>query len=56
MVMKQFTDSEIKEFLENVPLYVWREFANPMKRGTLWIKEIDVVCEKCKQLSVALPN
>ena len=48
--MKQFVDRDIKEFLENVPLYVWREFVNPMKRETLWIKEIDAVCEKCEQL------
>ena len=27
--MKQLTDSDIKEFLENAPLYVWREFGRP---------------------------
>ena len=49
--MKQLADSDIKEFLENVPLYVWREFSRPaVNRESLWIKEIDAFCENCQQL------
>ena len=47
--MKQLTDSDIKEFLENVPLYVWREFEKPANLISLWISEIDAFCEKCEQ-------
>ena len=48
--MKQLTDSDIKEFLENAPLYVWREFRTPtVNRGSLWIREIDALCETCRQ-------
>ena len=28
--MKELADSDIKEFLENSPLYVWREFRKPV--------------------------
>lgn len=49
--MKQLSDSDIKEFLENVPLYVWKEFRKPqINRVSLWINEIDAFCENCKQL------
>ncbi len=49
--MQQLTDSDIKEFLENAPLYVWREFVRPaVNRRSLWIKEIDAFCENCQQL------
>lgn len=48
--MQQLTDSDIKEFLENAPLYVWREFRKPVRnRESLWIREIDAFCEECKQ-------
>lgn len=47
--MKQLTDFNIKEFLENVPLYVWREFEKPANLGNLRISEIDAFCEKCDQ-------
>ena len=48
--MQQLTDSDIKEFLENVPLYVWREFRKPdINRLSLWIGEIDTFCETCGQ-------
>ncbi len=49
--MKPLTDPDIKEFLENAPLYVWREFRKPaLNRSSLWITEIDVFCETCDQL------
>ena len=49
--MQQLTDSDIKEFLENAPLYVWREFGRPSgNRRSLWIKEIDAFCETCGRL------
>ena len=47
--MKQLTGSDIKEFLENIPLYVWREFEKPANLISLWIREIDAFCEKCEQ-------
>ena len=48
--MKQLDDSDIKEFLENSPLYVWREFSRPsVNRRSLWIREIDAFCETCRQ-------
>ena len=47
--MKQLTDSDIKEFLENVPLYVWREFEKSANLRSLQISEIDAFCEECKQ-------
>ena len=48
--MKQLADSDIKEFLENAPLYVWREFRKPApNRESLWIREIDAFCETCGQ-------
>ncbi len=47
--MKQLTDSNIKEFLENDPLYVWQEFEKPANLIDLWICEIDAFCEKCEQ-------
>ena len=50
-VMRELADSDIKEFLENAPLYVWREFRKPaVYRRSLWIKEIDAFCENCRQL------
>jgi hypothetical protein len=49
--MKPLTDLDIKNFLEDAPLYVWREFKRPMaNRSSLWIKEIDAYCEKCETL------
>ena len=46
--MKPLTDPDIKEFLENAPLHVWREFRKPaLNRSSLWITEIDVFCETC---------
>lgn len=40
--LKQLDDSDIKEFLENAPLYVWREFSRlSVNRRSLWIREID---------------
>lgn len=49
--MKPLTDPNIKEFLENAPLYAWSEFKKPaVNRGSLWIKEIDAFCETCDQL------
>ncbi len=48
--MEKLTDSHIKEFLENAPLYSWREFKRPnANRSSLWIKEIDAYCNTCKQ-------
>ena len=47
--MKQLTDSDIKEFLENIPLYVWQEFEKPANLIDLRIREIDAFCEECKQ-------
>lgn len=48
--MESLTDSNIKEFLENMPLYSWKEFKSPIKdRSSLWIHEIDAYCETCKQ-------
>ena len=51
--MKQLTDSNIKEFLENGLLYVWQEFEKPANlidlQIHLQIHEIDAFCEKCKQ-------
>ena len=49
--MQQLTDSDIKEFLENAPLYVWKQFGKPaVNRESLWIREIDTFCETCGQL------
>ena len=48
--MQQLTDSDIKEFLENASLYVWREFRKPaVNRASPWIREIDASCETCGQ-------
>lgn len=47
--MKQLTDSNIKEFLENDPLYVRQEFEKPANLIDLRISEIDAFCEKCEQ-------
>lgn len=45
------TDPDIKQFLEEAPLYAWREFKKPhVNRSSLWIKEIDSECEVCEQL------
>jgi len=49
--LKRLTNLDIKEFLENAPLYSWREFDKPrINRGSLWIKEIDAFCKNCGQL------
>lgn len=48
--MEKLTDNHIKEFLENAPLYSWREFKNlSVNRSSLWINEIDTYCETCEQ-------
>lgn len=48
--MTPLTDSDIKRFLEEAPLYAWREFKKPFaNRSSLWIKEIDSDCEVCEQ-------
>lgn len=48
--MEKLTDKRIKEFLENAPLYSWREFKRPdANRSSLWINEIDAYCEICQQ-------
>lgn len=50
MLMKELTDSDIKTFLETVPLYSWREFKKPrVNRSSLWINEIDAYCDICEQ-------
>ncbi len=47
---KELTDADIKAFLEEAPLYSWREFLKPnIDRHSLWIKEIDAYCESCDQ-------
>jgi hypothetical protein len=49
--MPSLTDSDIKQFLEEAPLYTWYEFKKPAgNRSSLWIREIDAECEVCKQL------
>jgi hypothetical protein len=49
--MPSLTDSDIKQFLEEAPLYTWYEFKKPaVNRSSLWIREIDAECEVCKQL------
>lgn len=48
--MEKLMDNHIKDFLENSPLYTWREFKRPdVNRSSLWISEIDAYCEVCKQ-------
>lgn len=48
--MKPLTNSDIKTFLESMPLYTWREFAKPeVLRYSLCIDEIDDYCQTCKQ-------
>jgi hypothetical protein len=48
--MTPLTDADIKQFLEDAPLYEWREFKKPVaNRSSLWIKEIDATCEVCEQ-------
>ena len=48
--MEFLTDNNIKFFLENTPLYSWKEFKRPdIDRSSLWINEIDAYCEICKQ-------
>ena len=49
--MERLTDKHIKDFLEQVPLYTWKEFRKPqINRGSLWIKEVDAFCENCQQI------
>src|SRR6056297_1298036 len=46
--MKTLSDQIIKEFLENTPIYTWREYKKPsINRGSLWINAIDSYCERC---------
>lgn len=49
--LAELTDQHIKEFLEDSPLYIWREFKMPkLNRIGLWINQIDAFCETCKQI------
>lgn len=49
--LSELTDADIKEFLENAPLYSWRSFKKPrVNRGSLWIREIDAYCDVCDQM------
>ena len=49
-VMRQLADSDVKEFLEKVPLYVWKQFGKPnIHRRNHWIREIDAFCDTCGQ-------
>jgi hypothetical protein len=49
--MLPLTDLDIKQFLEEAPLYTWYEFKQPINnRSSLWIREIDAECEVCEQL------
>jgi hypothetical protein len=42
------SDLEIKKFLQEAPLYSWREFVLPeTERGSLAVTQIDVHCEIC---------
>lgn len=42
------SDLEIRKFLQEAPLYSWREFAMPeTERGSLSITQIDIHCEYC---------
>lgn len=42
------TDSEIRKFLENAPLYSWHKFVMPKpERTSLYINEIDGHCGNC---------
>lgn len=44
------SDSEIGKFLEDAPLYSWREFAIPkMTRTSLHINGIDAHCQNCNK-------
>lgn len=48
--MEILSDRNIKGFLENAPLYAWKEFAQPKNmRSSLLIREIDEFCETCNQ-------
>lgn len=48
--MEKLTNNHIKEFLENAPLYSWKEFERPdFYRTSLWINEIDAYCKTCGQ-------
>jgi hypothetical protein len=51
-ILKELTNQEIKEFLEDAPLYSWKTFSvkEGQKRTSLLIKEIDQFCEQCKQV------
>ena len=45
------TDTDIKAFLENAPLYSWRHFKKPsVNRSSLHINEIDSYCDVCDQI------
>jgi hypothetical protein len=49
--MKELSNKLIKEFLEDTPLYLWKEFKkSKIKRSDLWIREIDAFCETCKKI------
>ena len=49
-IPKVLSDAAIKEFLETVPLYSWREFGRrQIPQDSLAISEIDSYCEKCDQ-------
>ena len=46
--MQTLEESYFKEFLEDVQLYVWREFKKPIMIEGIWIKEVDGFCNKCR--------
>ena len=47
----ELDDADIKEFLENAPLYSWRVFKKPREnRFNLWIREIDEYCDICDKM------
>lgn len=49
--LPELTDQNIKEFLEDSPLYEWKEFKIPnIYRIGLWINEIDAFCTTCNQI------
>lgn len=48
--MEILTDSHIKVFLEQFPLYKWCEYEKPkVNRESLLIKEIEAYCDNCQQ-------
>jgi hypothetical protein len=51
IVLPGLSDTLIKEFLETIPLYTWREYSRKgFFRSNLWIEAIDDYCENCEQI------